>query len=63
MHVDLAAIGLPQYDDLLFGPESIAFHDLGSFNGRRLTLQVARISVDHRTVMALAGITQPRSHS
>jgi hypothetical protein len=47
-HDAFAAIGLPQYADLLFGRVSFAFHDLGSFQGRRLTLQVARISGDHR---------------
>jgi len=30
-HDDLAAIGLPQYADLLLGRDSFAFHDLDSF--------------------------------
>ena len=47
-HDAFAAIGFPQYADLLFGRVSFAFHNLGSFNDRRLTLQVARISGDHR---------------
>ncbi len=47
-HDAFAAIGFPQYADLLFGRGSFAFHNLGAFNGRRLTLQVAQILGDHR---------------
>jgi hypothetical protein len=31
LHDAFAAIGLPQYADLLFGCVSFAFHDLSSF--------------------------------
>jgi hypothetical protein len=44
MHDDLAAIGLPQYADLLFGRGSFTFHGLGSLWGRRLTLHLAQFS-------------------
>jgi len=35
---DAAAIGLPQYADLLFGRGSFDFHDLGYFLGPQINI-------------------------
>jgi hypothetical protein len=40
MHDDLAAIGLPQYAELLFGRVSFAFHDLDSFLGPQINITI-----------------------